>query len=225
MEASARTGLALGKEKQRTVETHAKHLAFLQRHPETQYLILGDSMVERFLTTGLQELKRLRKFRCALTGVGGDGVQHMIWRLEHGLMEACPKHLRACIVLAGTNNIECASEEKVLNGVRAMLTLIRVARPGLKVFVLGLLPRSSTVKKLTDEALMVRVGRFNEGLRGLTQDFGNAEYVFFGGSITGENGLKKDEFFDDHVHLNAAGYRVFADSLVHLLQQDQGRSP
>jgi len=104
--------LCTAKWKQRTADTHQQHLAFLQS-PEgqpAQVLLLGSSMMERFHTTGLRyKTKYFDPRHVAIAGVGGDGIPHMLYRLENGLLEACPSSLSLLVFQAGTNNVEAAT--------------------------------------------------------------------------------------------------------------------
>jgi hypothetical protein len=86
--------LCLAKYKRRTAETHQEHLVYLKASGEQgqaapEVLLLGDSMVERFTTTGKGYMPAIQhNFKMALAGVGGDGVQHMVYRLHHGLLDS-----------------------------------------------------------------------------------------------------------------------------------------
>jgi hypothetical protein len=96
--------LCLAKYKERTADTHQQHLAYLKQSAAAvleqeegqqqngvvppQVLMLGDSMVERFTTTGVAFLPFIQtNLKMALAGVGGDGVEHMVYRLHHGLLD------------------------------------------------------------------------------------------------------------------------------------------
>jgi hypothetical protein len=56
--------------KQRTADTHPTHLQALNENPEMKVLVLGSSMIERFLTSGKDQLPKLAHFNCVLAGVG-----------------------------------------------------------------------------------------------------------------------------------------------------------
>jgi hypothetical protein len=95
--------LCWAKYKKRTADTHQQHLAYLKQSAAAeaeqegqqqngvvppQVLMLGDSMVERFTTTGVAFLPSIQtNLKMALAGVGGDGVEHMVYRLHHGLLD------------------------------------------------------------------------------------------------------------------------------------------
>jgi len=200
--------------KQRTADTHKAHLESLQGNKDGQVLVLGSSMIERFLTSGKQELSKLKQFKCILAGVGGDGVQHMLYRIANGLIEACPSTLHTVVLMAGTNNIEKFSAEQVAEGVENLIKVIREKRPNLKVILFGLPPRDSTVKKYTNRQLLDKVQMFNGILEKLPEKISNMEYRCFYNQIVYNTGNRMDNFFDDYVHLNAKGYTIFADAIV-----------
>jgi len=45
------------------------------------------------------------------------------------------------------------------------------------------------------------------------------EYFCFYEKLVYNTGNRMDSFFDDHVHINAKGYAIFADALVEVLQK------
>jgi len=126
---SKRTIVPLWKE--RTAQTHQKHLRQLLESDAkgSEVLLLGDSMCERWLSSGKQlwetevmgDHRRLRVFNA---GVGGDKTQHVLWRLEEKLIgdEFKPQF---AIVLIGTNNLEADSAEDIALGIDAIVQVSR----------------------------------------------------------------------------------------------------
>ena len=109
--------------KQRTADTHQQHLEQLQSPSgqETKILLFGSSMMERFHTTGERyKTKYFDPRHVTIAGVGGDGIQHMLYRLDNGLLEACPPSLSLFVFQAGTNILRrksyyllCSNKDKV----------------------------------------------------------------------------------------------------------------
>jgi lysophospholipase L1-like esterase len=189
--------------------------------PPPKVLMLGDSMVERFQTTGKAFVKAIQHtLHMFLAGVGGDRIENMVYRLHHGLLlNHFPGNI--VFVMAGTNNIERSSAVEVAVGVTYLVDMILAHKPDTQVVVFGLLPRDlSDVPKPTfgNIDLMRRIDECNTLLSQTFLHHNNnnnkyhgttVTYRYSGGLLRGNNGLKRDYYYDDHVHLNKEGYKVF----------------
>jgi lysophospholipase L1-like esterase len=108
-------------------ERHKTILEAVRNHPDTQLLLIGDSITnnydkanppdENFLPTW-NEFYAPRK---ALNlGFSGDTTSHVLWRLDHG--EVAGLHPKAAIVLIGTNNTgHGQSAEQTETGIDAVV--------------------------------------------------------------------------------------------------------
>src|SRR5271170_1872368 len=100
-----------GKYKQRSDRTHDDiHVPLLTQSPTTRIrcLLLGDSMLERFKTTGKHTKLGQVEFPDLLNaGVGGDRTQNVIYRLgTKGLYSGLKQHgVNFAILDMGTNNL------------------------------------------------------------------------------------------------------------------------
>eukprot|EP01062_Namystynia_karyoxenos_P011707 TRINITY_DN14203_c0_g2_i1.p1 TRINITY_DN14203_c0_g2~~TRINITY_DN14203_c0_g2_i1.p1 ORF type:complete len:764 (+),score=201.43 TRINITY_DN14203_c0_g2_i1:127-2418(+) len=105
--------------RERTDQTHERHRAALAKAPRGQVRVLciGDSMFERFTTTGTRCADVLNSLGVCLAGVGGDGVQHCLWRVEQGLLEECPPSVHTVVLFIGTNNVDPNKAEQVADGI------------------------------------------------------------------------------------------------------------
>jgi lysophospholipase L1-like esterase len=133
--------------------------------------------------------------------------------------DSLTEQLRACFivvvagnivfVMAGTNNIERHTASEVVVGVQYLVDMILAQKPNAQVVVFGMLPRDKQKpkKKFGHVDLMRRVDEFNQLLAQNIR--GAAGYRYFGQALRGDNGLKNDAYYEDYVHLNKAGYRVF----------------
>ena len=207
--------LCEAKWKQRTHDTHQKHLEYLasEQGQLSKVLLLGSSMFERFFTTGKkynEKYFQTTQRSVAIAGVGGDGIQHMLYRIEHGLLEACPAAMKVLVLQAGTNNCDSSSAEQVVTGVKYLVAEIKRRRPDLQVILFGLAPRDSQRKKLTNESLMERIKQINQELES-TPGIDTFVNIF---DQYSQNGKKDSVKYEDHVHFNSRGYGIFAKALV-----------
>lgn len=141
-----------------------------------------------------------------------------MWRVNQGLIEACPASIKTIILMAGTNNIEKHNVDQVFAGIVNLIKTIHEKNPGLQIKLFGLPARDSTVKKLTNEALMTKIKDLNTKLATL-DGTNNIQFFNFFNKLT-KNGLEKDAaYFDDHVHFNSAAYKIFGAEIYKILDQ------
>ncbi|KAG9232305.1 SGNH hydrolase-type esterase domain-containing protein [Amylocarpus encephaloides] len=188
-----------------------------QPPPPIDTVLLGDSMFERFKTTGLEtklgQMTYPSLFNC---GVGGDKIENVLYRLENGTMDALmDRGVKCWIVMIGTNNL---TKRKALGGAAAttnfttLLQAVRRLNAGIgKIFVCELFERQDIPYSIVQES--------------------NA---FLGSIITAMNGELALEgrdpiswlpvpagfslnMLEDHVHLDKLGYQLWEQSVRSVL--------
>src|SRR5204863_3714819 len=95
-------------------------------------------------------------------GWGGDTIQNILWRMQHGELEGVDPKL--IVLLAGTNNVgnTPASDPKVseiARGIQALLDTLREKAPKATIIVMGILPRNDGADPT---AVMPSINRINE---------------------------------------------------------------
>lgn len=160
-----------GKYKKRSEITHdTVHKPLLSQLPATQIrcLLLGSSMLERFITTGKHtKLGQLEFPNLLNAGVGGDRIQNVVYRLGtkdlfSGLKQ---RGVKFAILHMGTNNLR---RNRGLTGgeieqYAMVLEALTRAAPDIVVFVTGIMPRTDIGSNF--------INRSNTDLRQLVQDF------------------------------------------------------
>ena len=106
-------------------------------------------------------------------GIGGDLVQNVLWRIEHGEV---PSNLRIAVLHCGTNNLRLNTPAEICRGIEAIVNSLLRLKPGVKVIVAGLLPRGSgglSLPSFRDNIINVnrRLGRWCLEMR-------NRGYIF-----------------------------------------------
>ena len=122
-------------------------------------VFLGDSITEGWLRTGFSagvasvpqpRCKKIwqeafGRWRPLNFGIGGDRVQDLGWRLQHGLLPASLQP-SAFVVHIGTNDIGNGERTDVtLVELRTLLSQLHTARPAAAVLVVGLFPRGGEI--------------------------------------------------------------------------------
>lgn len=189
----------LPKWKKRTEETHSKHLD-LYSGKTFDYAFIGDSMVERWETTGEDLFEKMTaNTSIALLGVGGDEIRNLMYRLEDS--RCILKNMtinKGIVLMIGTNNLEKTSVVVILAGILEVIKSIRCYVD--KIHLLALPYRSDVPKEKVDE-LNLQLGK-------ITHE--SITYHRFFNDYTTED-------YDDHVHFNVNGYRKWYENLVNIL--------
>ena len=95
--------------RERTRLAHLKHLDITSSH-DFEILFLGDSMLERWQSTGSKYWKKdLSKYKIMNASVGGDTINNLLWRIQPtdhttGILDSL--RVKKIILMIGTNNIE-----------------------------------------------------------------------------------------------------------------------
>jgi lysophospholipase L1-like esterase len=216
--------------------------SIIERMPTTAQsqsgaVLLGDSMMERMTTTGrsrsfapwpsptlmddqtAEALSIQRRSDVFNAGVGRDRFENIIFRLTgsydpahslQGLISALDlDSIKLWVIQAGTNNLHPRRglREKDLDMLRLMLeTLLRVSAQQTKLLLTGLFYRKDVDDGRIDEANREYEGMVDD----LNQDFDGGRVEF----LAAPRDVDKNSHLVDHVHLNEAGYRVWAKVLV-----------
>ena len=194
--------------KERTATTHARHLEILKNRPDLQsgaILFLGDSMMERWLTTGKSFWNNeLSKYPIMNAGVGGDRIENLLWRIttNPGILDVAS--YSTIFLMIGTNNIEKSKPENVATAIQSLLQTIFDKQPNVKrVILYGLTLRSDVPHH--------KIADLNRLLSELcAQSTFNSRLTFTSFS----DKLNEDRYFDDCVHLSQLGYEHWLNELI-----------
>ena len=194
--------------KQRTYDTHRKHLKLYENN-HFKLAFIGDSMMERWLNTG-KNFWTKSFAECVNFGVGGDGVEHLLYRMTNnsefkGILDIIT--VDKIIFMIGTNNLEKRTTNEILEGIVNIIKLIFTKQPNVEIVVYGLLDR-------TDISLE-KIAELNAKLENFINKLNNPKltYRFFGEKVNHE-----DKYFDDNVHLSQLGYEMWYNDLKELLK-------
>ena len=141
-----------------------------------QVVFIGDSITHHFggiPTEGIPPAgkpvweKLFPKERPAINlGFGGDRVQQVLWRIDHGELDGIsPKRV---VLMIGANHVLSGGEspEMVVEGVRACLQRIRAKTPEAKILLMAILP----CRNPATHPDRLKASRINEGLAALAKE-------------------------------------------------------
>lgn len=203
--------------KARWDEMHREFVA-TARKGDVDLLFLGDSIMSFWTLMAPAIWSRYYVPRKpANFSIGGDGTEHLLWRLENGeLGRLRPK---VVVLLIGTNNLAYNTEDEIVSKIGAIIGLIRRRMPDSKILLLGVFPRGSehnpalvsTTPDPRVAPLNAKLARFDDGKAIRFLDIGN---VFLD-----DSGRILQVIEPDFLHLSQRGYQLWADAMEPTLQE------
>lgn len=186
----------------------------------------GDSITRRWGATDYPQLlanwkQNFRGWNAADFGWGGDRTQNILWRLDHGELDAL--HPKVIVLLAGTNNIgrsmpadSAAQVADVTRGIQAVIERLRAKAPEATVIVTAIFPRNDNV------AVMPLIDQVNANLAALA-DGKQLRFLNINGKLADARGRLFAGMMDaDQLHPTVKTYQIWADALKPHLQQILG---
>ncbi|MBZ0151953.1 MAG: GDSL family lipase [Planctomycetes bacterium] len=178
-------------------------------------LFLGDSITQSWNAEGKQVFAEHFAPRGVFNaGVSGDRTQHVLWRLDHGLLQALAANgndIRGVVLMIGTNNSNGNDNiaEEIAAGVQAIVARLRRGLPQARVLLLAIFPRgqrpdAQRAKNAT--ASMLAAAPFLGDAMVTCRDIGAL--------FTAPDGTIEKQVMRDYLHLTAAGYGIWAQALL-----------
>ena len=180
---------------------------------------LGDSITRRWGATDYPEFlahwkKTFFGWNAANFGWGGDGTQHMLWRIRNGELDGIrPKVI---VILAGTNNIGKGEKPEraadAAEGVAALVETCRARVPDATLVVMAIFPRndSPASNALIAEANR-RIARLADGKK--------VRFLDINDQLADKDGQLLEGVAVDRLHLSLKGYEIWARNLVPVLTE------
>ncbi|HIE71734.1 MAG TPA: hypothetical protein EYP98_17015, partial [Planctomycetes bacterium] len=180
-----------------------------------QLVMLGDSITQSWGASGKKVWKEFWVERNAINiGVSGDRTQHVLWRLDHGLLDALSQpnnDVRCVVVMIGTNNSnrnDCTAAE-IGYGTEAIVRRLRTRLPKAKVLLLATFPRGAK-----PSAQRIKNARSSAQAAKAFADDDMVVFKDIGARFLEADGMLRKAVMPDLLHLNAASYRVWAEAIV-----------
>ena len=180
---------------------HERHKACLLQAQQGPYdiILLGDSITqygERDPLYGYYFGNR----KVLNLGFGGDGTEHVLWRLRNGELDGVQAKLVSLMI--GTNNARRHSPEAIVAGIEAILDELKLRLPQAKVILYSVFPRKAGSEQTTLEAVNRDLARFDAREEVIHLDINEKFY-------NGQGELDAKLYYHDLVHLSSSGYQVW----------------
>lgn len=171
---------------------------------EPDVLFVGDSLVQ--LLHQFEVWRELFSPLHALNfGLGGDGTQHVLWRLSNGELD----HISPKVVVlwVGTNN-HGHTAEQICGGIMAIVQLIKNKLPNAHTLVLGLLPRGKLANPLREKNHHV-----NQLVQETLSSLLHASFLNVDPGFVHSDGSISHQDLYDYLHLTPQAYQVVCQPL------------
>jgi len=177
--------------------------------------MLGDSITQGWAGRGKDAWAEHWAPRGAINlGASGDRTQHVLWRLDHGLLDALAAEgndVRCVAVMIGTNNSNGAdaSAREIGFGIEAVVRRLRAGLPRAKVLLLSVFPRGegpNAQREKNAAASAQAAAAFAGDPMVVCRDIGER--------FLGDGGALSKQVMPDLLHLSAAAYRTWAAAIV-----------
>ncbi|MEN3110360.1 GDSL-type esterase/lipase family protein [Uliginosibacterium paludis] len=210
----------LGSPKQDGGHFLARHESFLQRGRQgpVGLLFIGDSITEGWARHAADIWsERYAAFQAANFGIGGDRIDHVLWRLDNGELETIRP--RVIVLMIGTNDSASRSGSQIAAGVRQILSLIRSRQPQARILLLAILPRGPRPGAARDDSAqrMQAIREANAELARL-DDGDQTRFLDLGGRFL-QDGRIPPELMPDQLHPSRKGYQIWAEAMQPLLDE------
>jgi lysophospholipase L1-like esterase len=152
-------------------------------------------------------------------GIGGDRVENILWRLDHGALDGASP--RVVVLMIGVNNAPLvfangAPAATAAHGIKLCVENVRLRCPQSQVVLVKILPAFDPSKEVG-----AKVREINAALERLKLGADAKIHVFdlWSEFTTADDTLKIALYSDGHLHLGPAGYEVFASKLQALVEK------
>lgn len=196
------------------------HESFLKRGKEgpVGVLFLGDSITEGWGKAKDVWEKHYGKYQPANFGIGGDRVEHVLWRIDNGELNGLQP--KVTVIMIGTNNTGVNTAPEISAGIRKLVGEVRAKLPQTKILLLAVFPRGPRTQdeaaKKDAEKKMAIINDINKDIAKL-DDGKNVKFLDIGPKFL-VNGAIPMDVMPDQLHPNAKGYQIWAEAMQPTLE-------
>jgi len=188
-----------------------RHDEKIRQAKDTQVdlVFVGDSITHSWENEGVEAWQEYYQGRNAFNlGFSGDRTEHVLWRIENGALDGMKPAL--AVLLIGTNNTGHRMDPAAYTaeGIERVVIDIRERLPGTRVLVLSIFPRHMSPY---DE-----MRKRNDEINRLISTLDNGEEIYYldiSRAFLRDDGTLRVDLMPDLLHLNSAGYRVWAEAM------------
>jgi lysophospholipase L1-like esterase len=166
----------------------------------------GDSITERWQNTGKDVWQKYYgSLKAVELGIGGDQVQNVLWRAQHGELDGQDPKL--IVLLVGTNN-HGQDIKGVAAGIKLIVDEYEKRCPDAHILLLGIFPNTAqpnTPARAWSAQVNSILATYDDGKR--------VTYLYIGDKFLQPDGTLTADIMPDFTHPSAKGYTIWADAI------------
>jgi len=166
----------------------------------------GDSIMNRWETTGKETWNQRYMGRAADFGIEGDHVEHVLWRLQKGQVDGMDP--KVIVLMIGTNNSGRNSAAEIAEGIKLLVAEYEKRCPHAHVILMGIFPRGEK----PEDGGRRKVAAVNAIIQSLADD-ARVTYIDISAKMIEPDGTISRDMMPDFVHPTAKGYQIWADAI------------
>jgi beta-glucosidase len=200
--------------------SHGRNMAATANKKDIELCFFGDSITQGW--DGDLFAKFYGKYNSVNFGVGGDKIQHQLWRIEQGELKG--HNPKVIVLLIGINNLGFISPADTAIGITSMVRNLQGKFPSSKILLLGLLPAREApltpgAPPLTPEATIKGKTAAVNAIISKLDDKKKVRYFYFGNKFLDDKGEIRGNVLKDSVHPSRAGYMIWGEAMAPLLTE------
>lgn len=172
----------------------------------------GDSIMNRWETTGREIWMQRYAGRAADFGIEGDRVENVLWRLSKGQVDGMDP--KVIVLMIGTNNSGRNSANEIAAGIERLVAEYEKRCPNAHIILFGIFPRGQNA----NDGGRRKVAAVNEKIKRLDDDK-RLTYLDLTPELIEADGTISPGMMPDLVHPALKGYQIWADALQPVLDQ------
>ncbi|XP_026482996.1 platelet-activating factor acetylhydrolase IB subunit beta-like [Ctenocephalides felis] len=191
-----------------------KHLNNLKLAKIDHNVILtGDSLIANLERHPIWDM--FQAFQTANFGIGGDKVEHVLYRLKNG--ELSNLKTKIVVILVGTNNTEHSKPHEIYEGIIKCVSIVKELLPSAHIILPTMLPRGRVPNAQRDclEVVNSLLNKFNN----INMNRRHIHIVHTHRNIVDERGFITREIMYDYLHLTAKGYDQCFQPVIDLIRK------
>jgi len=177
-----------------------------KKMPKIDLIFDGDSITERWGSTGSGVWKdHYANLNAFNFGIGGDQIQHLLWRLQNGQVDGL--HQKLIVLLIGANNL-VGTPDQIAGGIKAIVAEYQNRCPEAVILLQAIFPRGeqpNTPLREKFKAANQMISQFADGKKVI--------YLDIGDKLVQSDGTISKDVMVDFTHPTAKGYQIWADAI------------
>lgn len=171
-----------------------------------QVVFIGDSITDLYVLDDYYADLPLAVYN---RGIGGDTTEGVLKRLDVSVIDLKPSKV---VLMIGTNDVNAKREnEDILYTYRQIVNKLRIELPDTEIYCMSIIPQGKALEDYTsvDVDLSTEKILYLNGKIAQIADEKDATYIDLFYYLVDANNYLKEEYSDDALHLNAAGFELW----------------